>query len=36
MDTIRTALTSKVVAYEEEGKPVTEAINQFRKAWLGS
>ena len=26
----------KVVTYEEEGKPVTEAINQFRKAWLGS
>ena len=26
----------KVVTYEDEGKPVTEAINQFRKAWLGS
>ncbi|MEO6837801.1 MAG: PDZ domain-containing protein [Ginsengibacter sp.] len=26
----------KVVTYEEEGKPVTETIKEFRKAWLGS
>jgi hypothetical protein len=26
----------KVVTYEEEGKPVTQAIEAFRKAWLGS
>jgi len=26
----------KVVTYEEEGKPVTEAIKEFRKVWLGS
>lgn len=26
----------KVVTYEEEGKPVTETIQRFRKAWLGS
>jgi predicted metalloprotease with PDZ domain len=26
----------KVVTYEEEGKPVTDAIKDFRKAWLGS
>lgn len=26
----------KVVTFEEEGKPVTDAIKEFRKAWLGS
>ena len=26
----------KVVTYEEEGKPITQAIQQYRKAWLGS
>jgi predicted metalloprotease with PDZ domain len=26
----------KVVTYEAEGKPVTEVVKQFRKAWLGS
>ena len=26
----------KVVTYEEDGKPVTETIKKFRKAWLGS
>ena len=26
----------KVVTYEAEGKPVTQAIQDFRKAWLGS
>jgi len=26
----------KVLTYEEEGKPITQAIQQYRKAWLGS
>jgi len=26
----------KVVTYEDEGKPVTQAIQNFRKSWLGS
>ncbi len=26
----------KVVTYETEGKPITQAIQQYRKAWLDS
>jgi len=34
--TLQEDASLKVVTYEEEGKPVTETIQQFRKAWLGS
>ncbi len=34
--TLQEDLSLKVVSYEEEGKPVTQAMKVFRKAWLGS